>query len=176
MADPEAEVHALPDFGSGISYPSKRDKLVSTAAVTFTRSVPDVHARVAELLNLPETERVRCFHLPMFEKVLGWSVHMYLDLDAVQNGMQHNTNATQLWLIANLPNEPPEVQPDSIHGPVLLTAENFKDEEYVQLSQEEWQKIVDKCKEVQPNAQFLPAEHVATPPGMSEPEQEQKAE
>ncbi|PNH12252.1 hypothetical protein TSOC_000846 [Tetrabaena socialis] len=133
--------------------------------VTFSRSVPNVHARAAELLGLPESERVRAFHFPMFEKALGWSVHMYLDLDAIKHKMDHNTNATQLWLVANLPNEPPEVQPDSIHGPVLLTAENCKDEEYVQLSEAEWQVLVAKCKEVQPNAQFLPMEHVATPTG-----------
>ncbi|GFR48529.1 hypothetical protein Agub_g10424 [Astrephomene gubernaculifera] len=137
--------------------------------VTFIRNVPDVHAKAAELLGLPEGERVRCFHLPMFEKALGWSVHMYIDLDAIAHKMDHNTNATQLWLIANLPNEPPEVQPDSIHGPVLLTAENYKDEEYVQLGAPEWARLMEVCRDVQPNAQFLPAEPVATPPQQEEP-------
>ena len=47
-----------------------------TPQVVFARGVPDVHAKAAELLGLPEEERIRCFHLPMFEKVLGWSVHM----------------------------------------------------------------------------------------------------
>ncbi|KAG2491364.1 hypothetical protein HYH03_010363 [Edaphochlamys debaryana] len=134
--------------------------------VTFTRATDDVHAKAADILGLPEGERVRCFHLPMFEKAMGWSVHLYIDLDAIAHKMDHNTNATQLWLIANLPNEPPEVQPDSIHGPVLLTAENFKDEEYVELGEAEWKQIVDKCREVQPNAQFLPMEPVSTPEGM----------
>ncbi|KAG2450748.1 hypothetical protein HYH02_004585 [Chlamydomonas schloesseri] len=137
----------------------------SIRTAVFSRQGDDVHATAAALLNLPAGERIRCFHLPMFEKAMGWSVHMYIDLDAIAHKLDHNTNATQLWLIANLPNEPPEVQPDSIHGPVLLTAENFKDEEYVQLGEEEWAQLVAKCKEVQPNAQFLPMEPVATPPG-----------
>ena len=33
------------------------------------------------------------------------------------------------------------MQPDSIHGPVLLTAENFKDEEYVQVSAWQWAQL-----------------------------------
>ncbi len=43
---------------------------------------------------------------------------------------------TVLWPPSPSPSpadEPPEVQPDSIHGPVLLTAEDFKNEEYVQV-------------------------------------------
>lgn len=132
--------------------------------VTFSRGVPDVHAQAATLLGLPEGERVRCFHLPMFEKAIGWSVHMYIDLDAIAHKLDHNTNATQLWLIANLPNEPPEVQPDSIHGPVLLTAEDCSNEEYVPLDAAAWAKLVAHCREEQPNAQFLPQEAVATPP------------
>ncbi|GIL76428.1 hypothetical protein Vretimale_5975 [Volvox reticuliferus] len=103
MADPEAEVEYKNESDCLILEPDNSGSTITK--VTFARSVPDVHARVAELLKLPETERVRCFHLPMFEKVLGWSVHMYLDLDAVEHGMHHNTNATQLWLIANLPTE-----------------------------------------------------------------------
>ncbi|KXZ41679.1 hypothetical protein GPECTOR_323g35 [Gonium pectorale] len=162
MAEAEGEVEYK---NESVCLVLSADEAGSTVKpVVFTRSVPDVLARAAELLGLPKEERVRCFHLPMFEKAMGWSVHMYLDLDAVEHKLDHNTNATQLWLIANLPHEPPEVQPDSIHGPVLLTAENFKDEEYVQLDEKEWQKLVDKCREVQPNAQFLPMAHVATPP------------
>ncbi|GLC50183.1 hypothetical protein PLESTB_000351500 [Pleodorina starrii] len=106
MADPEAEVEYKNESDCLILEPDSSGSTITK--VTFTRSVPDVHARVAELLKLPETERVRCFHLPFFEKVLGWSVHMYLDLDAVEHGMQHNTNATQLWLIANLPSRSQE--------------------------------------------------------------------
>jgi hypothetical protein len=40
------------------------------------------------------------------------------------------------------------VQPDSIHGPVLLTAEDFHNEEYVQLGAEEWAKICKACQQV----------------------------
>ncbi len=40
------------------------------------------------------------------------------------------------------------MQPDSIHGPVLLTAEDFHNEEYVQLGAEEWAKICKACQQV----------------------------
>ncbi len=43
--------------------------------------------------------------------------------------------------------------PASIHGPVLLSAEDFKTEEYVDLSEELWAKIRAICRAIQPNAQ-----------------------
>ena len=52
--------------------------------------------------------------------------------------LAHNSNASQLWLVAHLPEEPPEVSPASIHGPVLLTAESAKTEEYVDLKMADW--------------------------------------
>lgn len=38
-----------------------------------------------------------------FEKAMGWSVHLYVDLQGIEHKLDHNTNASQLWLIANLP-------------------------------------------------------------------------
>lgn len=111
----------------------------------------------ADLLGI-HGERVRCFSLPGFEKKLGLSLHMYIDLQGQEHGMAHNTNATQLFLIAHLPEEPPQVSPASIHGPVLLSAEAFRTEEYVDLGPEDWAKIKAICKAVQPNAQFVPYE------------------
>lgn len=32
-----------------------------------------------------------------------YALHLFLDLQGVEHGLPHNTNATQLWLIANLP-------------------------------------------------------------------------
>lgn len=49
--------------------------------------------------------------------------------------------------------EPPQVYPASIHGPVLLSAENFKTEEYADLTLDDWAKIKSMCRAVQPNAQ-----------------------
>ncbi len=40
--------------------------------------------------------------------------------------LPHNTNASQVWLAAHLPLEPPEVSPASISGPVLVTADNIR--------------------------------------------------
>ena len=37
--------------------------------------------------------------------------------------LPHNTNATQMWLSSNLPNE---ALPQSISGPVLITADDIK--------------------------------------------------
>lgn len=112
----------------------------------------------ADLLGV-RGDRVRCCSLPGgFEKKLGLSLHMYIDLQGMQHGLPHNTNATQLWLIAHLPEEPPEVQPSSIHGPVLLSAEDFKTEEYANIDKELWGKIKAICRAIQPNAQFLPYE------------------
>jgi hypothetical protein len=45
-------------------------------------------------------------HLPTrFEAAIGWSVHMYVDLQGLEHKLDHNTNASQLWLISNLPDE-----------------------------------------------------------------------
>lgn len=120
---------------------------------TFNRGEAPNEAAAA-LLGLPAGERVRCFHCPMFEKALGWSVHLYVDLQGIEHKLDHNTLATQLWLVANLPGEPPEVAPDSIHGPVLLTAEDCKTNELMDVTLEHWAKLVDVCKQVQPNATF----------------------
>ena len=68
--------------------------------------------------------------------------------------LDHNTNATQTWLCAHLPAEPPEVTPSSISGPVLVTADDIKSEEYVDLTLEHWAKIMAMCKELCPNALF----------------------
>lgn len=68
------------------------------------------------------SRRIRCIHLPSFEHH-GYSLHMYLDLEGVKHGLPHNTNATQLFLIAQLPQEPPDFWPDSINGPAMITAE-----------------------------------------------------
>lgn len=111
----------------------------------------------ADLLGI-HGERVRCFSLPGFEKKLGLSLHMYIDLQAREHGMAHNTNATQLFLIAHLPEEPPSVYPASIHGPVLLSAEAFPSEEYVDLGLGDWTKVKAICRAIQPNAQFVPYE------------------
>jgi len=92
---------------------------------------------------------------------------MYIDLQGLDHKMAHNSNATQLYLIACLPEEPPQVSPASIHGPVLLSAENFKTEEYVDLTLEEWKKIKALCRAIQPNAQFTPYE--APAPGEEVP-------
>eukprot|EP00201_Polytomella_parva_P007999 CAMPEP_0175052416 /NCGR_PEP_ID=MMETSP0052_2-20121109/8349_1 /TAXON_ID=51329 ORGANISM="Polytomella parva, Strain SAG 63-3" /NCGR_SAMPLE_ID=MMETSP0052_2 /ASSEMBLY_ACC=CAM_ASM_000194 /LENGTH=210 /DNA_ID=CAMNT_0016316821 /DNA_START=59 /DNA_END=691 /DNA_ORIENTATION=- len=131
------------------------DKDGDIKLVKFVRDINDIQGSVAKTLELPASERVRCFHLPMFEKVVGWSVHMYIDLEGVNHQMAHNTNATQLWLVANLPSEPPELFPDSIHGPVLLTAEDFHTEEYVSMDRAAWLKLIHECLKVQPNAQFV---------------------
>ncbi len=40
--------------------------------------------------------------------------------------LPHNTNASQFWLCANLPEEPPTVMPSSISGPALITADDIK--------------------------------------------------
>jgi hypothetical protein len=111
---------------------------------------------------------------------------MYLDLQGLEHGLPHNSNASQLYLISHLPGkadasqrhylttpamlsdsphipppttntgihaeEPPEVSPASIHGPVLLSAEDFKTECYMDLGEEDWARIKALCKAVQPNA------------------------
>lgn len=111
----------------------------------------------ADLLGI-HGDRVRCFHLPFGEKKLGFSLHMYIDLQGVDHKLPHNSNASQLWLISNLPEEPPHVSPSSIHGPVLLSATNFKTDEYIDMTPEHWQKIKAVCRAIQPNAQFVPYE------------------
>ncbi|KAF5825774.1 hypothetical protein DUNSADRAFT_7037, partial [Dunaliella salina] len=84
----------------------------------------------------------------------GYALHLFIDLQGVEHQLPHNTNATQLWLIANLPEEPPYVSPASISGPALLTGENFHTGNYVDMTKEDWEKIKRICKAVQPNAIF----------------------
>lgn len=43
----------------------------------------DVLSTAAELLGHAAGSHVRCFHLPMFEKALGWSVHLYINLQVL---------------------------------------------------------------------------------------------
>lgn len=122
------------------------------------RGEGSIDDEAAKLLGIAG-ERVRCFVLPGFEKKAGFSLHMYIDLQGMEHKMAHNTNATQLYLVAHLPDEPPDVSPASIHGPVLLSAENFRTEEYIDLTvAEHWAKIKAICKAIQPNAQFVPYE------------------
>lgn len=129
------------------------DKGGNIQQVQFDRSADDVLEAAAQLMGHKECKRVRCFHLPMFDK-FGFAVHMYLDLQGVEHHHPHNTNATQLFLIANLPAEPPEVQPDSIQGPALLCAED-KNGAYIDLDLAQWQKMKEMCWKIQPSAAFL---------------------
>ena len=72
--------------GQGCQPATEQRGTLVTAQAVFSRQGEDVHATAASLLNLPAGERIRCFHLPMFEKAMGWSVHMYIDLDAIAVG------------------------------------------------------------------------------------------
>eukprot|EP00798_Chlamydomonas_sp_ICE-L_P014179 gene14179-20146_t len=69
----------------------------------------DNDVAAAHLLGV-DGDRMRCFYVPHLEKKLGYAVHMYMDLSGAELKKEHNTNASQLWLAANLPNEPPEPQ------------------------------------------------------------------
>jgi hypothetical protein len=126
------------------------------STVKFSREVEDIHRAAGRLMGCKKTDNIRCFHLPMFDHEDHGSmiVHMYLDLHGIEHRQGHNTNATQMFLIANLPAEPPDVQPDSIHGPVLLTAEH-KSGEFIQLDMTTWLKMKEACWAIQPDAQFL---------------------
>ncbi|KAL6748784.1 hypothetical protein V8C86DRAFT_2869116 [Haematococcus lacustris] len=107
----------------------------------------------AALLGI-DSDKVRCMQVPHIEKKLGLTLHFYFDLQGVEHGLPHNTNATQLYLIASLPDEPPDVVPASIHGPVLLSATDFKTEEYIDMTLGHWDQLKSMCLDVQPNAQF----------------------
>eukprot|EP00798_Chlamydomonas_sp_ICE-L_P021708 gene21708-28732_t len=93
----------------------------------------DMDAAAAHILGI-DGEKMRCFYVPHMEKKLGYVIHLFIDLtaaehgkahitrpvtSAAEHGKAHNTNASQLWLAANLPNEPPEVSPCTINGPAL---------------------------------------------------------
>lgn len=122
-------------------------------SVMFKRDTDKLTEGAAAVLGLKDASRVRCFHLPMFDKH-GYAVHMYFDLEGTKHSLPHNTNATQLFFIANLPAEPPELQPDSIQGPVLLTAEKIPEEVFLDLGLEQWEKMKDICHSIQPVAYF----------------------
>jgi hypothetical protein len=47
------------------------------------------------------------------------------------------------------------VTPSAISGPVLVTADNIRTEEFVDLTLDHWQGITALCKELCPNAVFL---------------------
>mmetsp|Transcript_13717 Transcript_13717/g.39752 ORF Transcript_13717/g.39752 Transcript_13717/m.39752 type:complete len:128 (-) Transcript_13717:355-738(-) len=111
----------------------------------------DINAAAAEVLGLRNGEHVRCFSLPgQFDNKMGMALHMYMAVDMAahsEHKMPHNTNASQLWLGAHLPQEPPEVAPSSIHGPVLITADDIKTEEFVELTMEHWEALKKLCRE-----------------------------
>jgi hypothetical protein len=98
--------------------------------------------------------RVRCFSLPG-GKNSGLALHLYVDLDAKAKGLAHNTNASQVWLALNLPLEPPQLSPDSIHGPALITADSIPSEEFADLGLIEWGRIKETCTCAVPAAVFL---------------------
>ncbi|GAX85582.1 hypothetical protein CEUSTIGMA_g12997.t1 [Chlamydomonas eustigma] len=126
--------------------------------VSFTRDEDgegDIDAAAARVLGIPG-DNVRCFSLPgSFDKRMDLAMHMYIDLQGLEKNLPHNTNASQLWLCANLPEEPPEVTPSTISGPVLITADHLRTEEFVDLTIEDWIKIKKLCKEICPNALFV---------------------
>jgi hypothetical protein len=130
------------------------------AMVKFSRDTKNIHRAAGRLLGFKKLGHLRCFPLPLFEKEAHGSmvVNMYLDLHAVEHhAYDHqdpNTNATQLFLVANLPDEPPELQPAEIAGPVLLTAE-YKSGGLVDLDMAQWDKIKAACWAVKAHAQFL---------------------
>lgn len=99
-------------------------------------------------------DRIRCLHLPLLDK-LGYALHIYIDLEGVRHGLPHNSNATQLFLISNLPDEPPAVSPDSIQGPAILTVEMVNTQQYVDLSTADWDKLKTLCRKFQPSAMFV---------------------
>uniref|UniRef100_A0A7S3VP18 Uncharacterized protein n=1 Tax=Dunaliella tertiolecta TaxID=3047 RepID=A0A7S3VP18_DUNTE len=128
--------------------------------VLFRRDVDESGDRgpneiAADLLGI-HGDRVRCFSVRGFDQKLGYALHLFIDLQGVEHQLPHNTNATQFWLISNLPEEPPHVSPASINGPALLTGEDFHTGDYVDLTMEDWEKIKRICKAVQPNAMFHP--------------------
>lgn len=123
--------------------------------VTFKRDEDgsgDTDAAAAHILGI-DGERVRCHSLPgAWDKKLNLAVHLYIDLEGVQHKLPHNTNASQFWLAAHLPGD---ATPEAISGPVLVTADDIKTEEFVDLTMEHWEKIKEMCKEACECAVFL---------------------
>jgi hypothetical protein len=105
-------------------------------------------SRAGSPLCLPAPISLPSCSLPGgFDKKMNMALHLYIDLQAEQHKLPHNTNASQLWLAAHLPQEPPEVSPSSISGPVLVTADDIKTEEFVELSLDDWEKLKKLCQE-----------------------------
>ncbi|KAJ9515563.1 hypothetical protein QJQ45_021677, partial [Haematococcus lacustris] len=124
----------------------------SSSSETSAVKAGSIDDAAAALLGI-DSDKVRCMQVPHIEKKLGFTLHFYFDLQGVEHGLPHNTNATQLYLIASLPDEPPDVVPASIHGPVLLSATDFKTEEYIDMTLGHWDQLKSMCLDVQPNAQ-----------------------
>eukprot|EP00199_Chlamydomonas_sp_CCMP681_P003500 CAMPEP_0119101814 /NCGR_PEP_ID=MMETSP1180-20130426/761_1 /TAXON_ID=3052 ORGANISM="Chlamydomonas cf sp, Strain CCMP681" /NCGR_SAMPLE_ID=MMETSP1180 /ASSEMBLY_ACC=CAM_ASM_000741 /LENGTH=171 /DNA_ID=CAMNT_0007085991 /DNA_START=102 /DNA_END=617 /DNA_ORIENTATION=+ len=124
------------------------------------RAAGDIGSHAADVMGI-HGERVRCYMLPertiRFHDTLGAALHMYIDMQGIDHKLAHNSNATQLYLIANLPEEPPELSLSSISGPVLLSASD-KNDNYKNLTLEDWETIKKACRDVQSNALFMPLE------------------
>lgn len=81
----------------------------------------DIREAAARLMGLPaDGSRVVCLHLPHFERH-GYSLHLYFDWNGIKAGREHNSDASQLYLIANLPQASGR-QPERTFGALLTYA------------------------------------------------------
>jgi hypothetical protein len=62
-----------------------------------------LHATLSHLVHNPIS--ARNLKYTMSCGPCRYVLHAYIDLQGLEHGLPHNTNATQLWLVANLPEE-----------------------------------------------------------------------